>query len=50
MTPAARLEGFLVRLPVGDLDRLRRLAADADRTVSAEIRRAVRHYLEQETT
>lgn len=35
-----------VRLAENQLERMRRLATSADRTLGAEIRRAVRDYLE----
>jgi hypothetical protein len=37
---------FSVRLPAAHLSALERLAEEEDRTVSAEIRRLVRHYVE----
>jgi plasmid stability protein len=48
VTADAPLEEFLVRLPADHLGHLRARAAEADRSVAAEIRRAVRQYLGEE--
>ena len=37
------------RIPLGDRDELERLAEEADRSRSAEVRRAIRQYLERES-
>jgi hypothetical protein len=42
---AERMVEVLARLPREDLDQLRARAAEADRPVAAELRRAVRQYL-----
>ena len=42
---AERMVEFLARLPREELDQLRAKAEEADRSVAAELRRAVRAYL-----
>ena len=40
------MQQLLVRFPADMLDQLKRHADDEDRSVAAEVRRAVRQYLE----